>query len=300
MLNREAWNILSEDEKLSLNIQHGHSKSSWQAGEIMNKSHYKYLEIKYRAEQFLKLFTTHLNMFGTLVPEEVTGEPEIIEYFKLAITQRLKVSQITEILDKKYGYSGKKTRSKELIEQMKKWEDSENAYNVNFYNLIKEFDRWNNFRILPIEIREPSAFKRRNSKEHKKNIRVASSIPPISVPLIRKLYGHKRADKNPAQFLPLITSDNTAHILGIRSSDKTLEELNQVPLYVFKTKEQAKAYNELLKGYLSLGRKGCRDGLEFWPKYRDLIKLAVNYDPIQKIIPSRKYLTLAIQKLAYI
>lgn len=298
-INKQAWAVLTEDEKLALNLQYGHSKSSWQSGEVMGKSHYKYLEIKYRAEKFLKMFTEHFETFDFIVSPFNTGDIYIKEYFELAITKRLKISQIAKILNDKYSYTGKRTRDSEIVIQMDKWMNSDNAYDSNLYNLIKEFDRWNNFRILPIDIREPSAFKRRNSKEHKKNIKLVASVPTLSVPLIKKLFKHRKSDTAPL-FLPFMTDENLCHIIQVNNSPKVIEEINKIPFYVFTEKSQAKAYTDILKSYLNLQYKGCRDGLEFWPKYRDIIKVAHNYSEIQRIIPSRKYLELALSKLKFI
>ena len=54
--NNPAWMILIEEEQLALTLHYGPEKSTWQAGEIMKKAHYKYLEIKARGEKFLKIF----------------------------------------------------------------------------------------------------------------------------------------------------------------------------------------------------------------------------------------------------
>lgn len=54
---KKAWDCLNEIERQSLFLQLSESKSSWEAGEILKLSHYKYLEIRERSEKFFRLFS---------------------------------------------------------------------------------------------------------------------------------------------------------------------------------------------------------------------------------------------------
>lgn len=54
---KKAWDCLTPTEQQSLFLQLSESKSSWEAGEILKLSHYKYLEIKERSEKFFRLFS---------------------------------------------------------------------------------------------------------------------------------------------------------------------------------------------------------------------------------------------------
>lgn len=299
-LNSQAWEMLLDDEKQALILQHGHNKSSWKAGEIMIKSHYKYLEIKYRAERFLKIFTEHINIFGEIIPKYVGGGEEVKEYFYLCIVQRLKLKDVSIALNTKYKYNLKRDREKDILNQMEKWGISTNAYEQTLYNLIKDFDRWNNFRILPQEIQEPSAFNRRLKNIHKKHLRVASKFPDISVPMVTKLYGHKKGTK--AIYLPIITEHSRLFCLKLRDVKTTQKDITSLNLYMFYKEQQARDYLELAKTYLFKDKEDrrCKDGLIFWPKYRELMKLAANYEAIQKIVPSRKYLEQALSKLSFL
>lgn len=295
--NQKAWGMLLEDEKMALSLQHVMSKSSWEAGEIMDKSHYKYLEIKYRAETFLKMFTDHFEKLDEVIPSDIRGSQEVREYFVLCIEKRMKLPEVYDILNEKYGYTGKRTRELQIIEQMRAWEKSENAYELVTYNLIKEFDRWNNFRILPIDIQEPSAFKRRNKKVHLKHIKTTCTVPEISVEKIKKILGAKRGQ--PKVYMPIITDENKLYLIEIRKTEPAIKQASELNLYLFEDKLHATEYIELLKGYVEPKIKKCIEGLQFWPKYRESIKRALNYEAIQKIVPSRRYLQLALQKLAF-
>lgn len=50
---------------------------------------------------------------------------------------------------------------------MKRLKESEDPWDLDSMRLILEFDRWNNFRILPRMLQQPSAFKRRLNKKDK-------------------------------------------------------------------------------------------------------------------------------------
>lgn len=68
---QKAWSCLIDKEQQSLFLQLSESKSSWEAGEILKLSHYKYLEIRERSEKFFRLFSDFLRntlLFSTRLP----------------------------------------------------------------------------------------------------------------------------------------------------------------------------------------------------------------------------------------
>ena len=295
LLNNKAWDILLEDEKMALSLQFGMEKSSWESGEILNRSHYKYLEIKYRAEKFMKMFTEYLQFFDELFPPYITGNKTVIAYFRLCIEKRQKPLKAIELLEEKFGKIKKSVLNEKIINTLKDWEKKDNAYNTNALELVKEFDRWNNFRILPKSIQEPSAFKRRVKNYYKKQIRVVNSLHPLAVEKIKQLYQTKNA---PYIYLPLIT--NKPEVIKIKVNKQSTEIINSLGLYTFKEKNSALEYITGVYGYLIKGKKQCKDGLEFWPKYREMIKGANNYQEAMKITSNRKYLEMAMNKLQFL
>lgn len=296
-INQIAWSILSEDEQTALSLNKGFNKSSWEAGEIMSKSHYKLLEIKGRAEFFLKMFSTHLELYDKIIPEDcLSGDKVVIRYFELCIEQRKKTLDALQILAKEFGRMLKLTLNQRVIKTLNDWEHSENAHNRTIFNLVKDFDRWNNFRILPKEIQEPSAFKRRVKNAYKKQIRNACSIHPLAIDKILKLYRTKKA---PVLYVPLMVNKEPM-VLKLKQNKTVLNVVNTIGLYTFTKEVDANKYIEELDNYLSKGKKECRDGLEFWPIYREIIKKATNYHTVIQITPSRKYLIYALQKLEFV
>ena len=98
--NNPAWMILIEEEQLALTLHYGPEKSTWQAGEIMKKAHYKYLEIKARGEKFLKIFIEHYEIYGDLFPDDLIISPSFRKFLDLTIIQRMQVSNAIKEIDK--------------------------------------------------------------------------------------------------------------------------------------------------------------------------------------------------------
>jgi hypothetical protein len=293
ILNDLAWNILSEDEKMALSLQLGMEKSSWESGEILNRSHYKYLEIKYRAEFFLKMFTEHLEVFDELFPPYLSGNKMVLFYFRQCIELRKKPLEVMVKIQEEFGKSVTKSLLNEkIISTLKDWEKGDNAYNKTTWELVREFDRWNNFRILPKEIQEPSAFKRRIKNSYKKQIKVMINIHPLALSKLKKLYETKNT---PYIYLPIIT-DKNPEVLRMKANKASMEIFNHLGLYTFKDKNIALEYINNIHTYVIKGKKRCKDGLDFWPRYRELIKDSFNYNEVMKISSSRKYLQLAMAK----
>lgn len=297
-INKRAWAILSQDEQTALSLQHGLSKSTWQSGEIMDKSHYKYLEIEQRAKRFLRVFTDHLKLYDEIVPEYIRGNGAVVKYFRYCIELRLKPQQVLDKINSEYDdrFYTKPIINKKIVKVLKAWEESDNAHEVVLFNLVKDFDRWNNFRILPKEIQEPSAFKRRVKNVYKHQIKVFKNIPKLSLQLLRKKLEIK---KEPCWYLPLLIG-MTPTVIRIRNTQTCLNLLNEITFYAYEQEEDAKTYIEALFHYLAKENKDCKDGLDFWPVYRESIKKAINYNTIQNITPTRKYLEVAIKKIEFV
>lgn len=297
-VNKKALSILVEDEKTALGLQLGLQKSSWEAGEIMDKSHYKYLEIKYRAEKFLRMFTEHIELYEEVIPKYVNGNKEVIDYLKQCIEKRTKPAQVIDNIARTYvevGFS-KSVFNQKLITQLNKWLKSGDPYEEAVYNLIKEFDRWNNYRILPKEVQEPSAFKRRIKNTYKKHIRVLTSIPKLSLQKLKELAETKSSN---GVYLPIIF-ENQIQVIKVKQNRNTLQIFNEITLYIFKDKKIAKDYITSVYHYVNRGKRDCKGVLDFWKDYREYIKSAINYNDVQKITPFRKYLEIAFHKLEFV
>ena len=176
-MNGKAWEILTQEEQIALTLSINHGKSSWQAGEIMEKAHYKYLEIQARAKMFFKIFTLYFQKSGEqLIPDNSDMTWDFQEFILCTLQNRKGYRETIKIIGKESKLCHKK--AKERVEALKgymAWLDNhEDPVHKELHDLIKEFDRWNNFRILPEDLQEPSAFKRRNKTrllKHLKNLK---------------------------------------------------------------------------------------------------------------------------------
>lgn len=285
--NKKAWSLLTEDERMALNLQHGHNKSSWQAGEILEKAHYKYLEIKYRAEALFKMFTTHYNIYDNLVPE-LNIAPEVRLYLELTIEKRVSARDAQITTFKTHPGLNKSNLDKSLIDFIEKGDKSRNLEYENFVSLVKEFDRWNNARILPVAVQEPSAYKRRNKNVYKKQIKLILSLPDLSIDILKKTCFSKR----PTGLFVVLSDNSVITVFNVRKA--LYDKLTSFGFYIFENKEFAYKHGKLLEKYVSIEKRTCKDGLNFWPEYRENMKKAKNYEIVNRIKPNRRYLLMAV------
>jgi len=292
----EAWEILTPEEQLALSLALGHDKSTWEVGEIMGKAHYKYLEIKNRAEMFFKMFTEHIEKHGKLIPDGVDLPKDFQEFIHAAIIQRKKVQECIEILDDKRYYVAQLRDF--LIEEALKVLTTTDA-GKDLHELIMEFDRWNNFRILPKHLQEPSAFKRREKTRQLKHLKSISSIPLPVIAELEHRYDYVRSNRN--YYVPIVQLelDTNYTLIRVRKYKKThLLELSKIGLPIYKTKAEAIAMVELVIAYLQPSKKSCSHGQEFWPRFRAMHQTALNYKELNGIVPSRTRLINAFVDLA--
>lgn len=288
-INEDIWAILSDDEKTALNLSINMNKSSWEAGEIMEKSHYKYLEIQKRAETFIKLFQIHFNTYGKLIPDDVELDLHFTQYIKLLIQERKTIKVAVSEMPGS-GFDKAKFRNALIKEELTKLSESDKKSHQDLYGIIMDFDRWNNFRILPTEIQEPSAFKRRNKVRDSKQLDLSLTLPTLSIKHITKHY--KFTGKTSKLYAVLIDRNdgkNEFTILNIeKRSTKKITELTRMFIYIFETEELAKEFANHLITFPTKGERNCRNGLKFWPTFRILSKKAYNYLELNNIIPTRK------------
>tara|TARA_R110001632_G_scaffold228435_1_gene363614 strand:- start:1452 stop:2423 length:972 start_codon:yes stop_codon:yes gene_type:complete len=282
---------LTDDEKTAINLSAGMDKSSWEAGEIMAKAHYKYLEIQKRSEQFIKMFNNHYLKYGQLIPE-CDLDLNFSKFILLVVEKRMKVKDAVNKM-KKTDYTDSKKRGKMIINQLLTMRLSELTEHTDLYNLIMDFDRWNNFRVLPKEIQEPSAFKRRNKVRDLKQLELSLTIPNISASHILKKYSWS-SDKIPENmgYGVLMIRDAkkpSYNVFTYKKADiKKVSEITSMFIYLFDDHKDAKEFAELLHTFPNKGDRDCKHGLKFWPIFRVLSRRANNYNELNNIAPSRK------------
>lgn len=290
-INKEAWAILREEEQMAVSLKVGHSKSTWEAGEVMGRAHYKFLEIEGRARHFLKMFTEHFVMYECLIPDYIKIDPAARTYFESVILQRTTAKEGADLVNDP-RFKVKAYRDTIIIDALKNLINSKKAIKRNIGLLIFEFDRWNNWRVLPITIQEPSAFKRRNKNNDKRNIKNLISLNDYQLEKVIERF----EKKDGTMFMPLPAKlDDGKTIIRVR--EKSMEKLSKIGFFIFTKENKAQEFYDLIQSYNFFGSKSCTDGQKFWPKYRDLVRNSINYNAIGKRIASRKFLQSALQEL---
>lgn len=302
-INKKAWKILTPDEQTAISLKLGYNKSTWQAGEVMEKAHYKFLEIESRAKHFLKIFTEHFELYEELLPYYIKVDNRFRTYIHMVVGNRLSIKEAVDFVEDP-EFSIRSLRDEIITQEMEKLVKSKKVIYNNFALLLFEFDRWNNFRVLPPAIQEPSAFKRRNKNNEKKNIKNLLTLNDFQVQLILDRY--KLPDNTNISkilYMPIPAKYKTTigfGIIKVKADDATIAELSKFGFYLFYREDQANDFYHHILGY-SFNRKeqknNCREGQTFWPRFRQMIKNAINYNAISKRIASRKFLESAMRDM---
>lgn len=303
-MKSKAWNILNEDEKSALMLSFDQKKTSWEAGEILDKSHYKYLEIFHRAKFFFTMFTEYFEKTGDLlIPKEVEISVDFRDFIHYSIEDRMVYTKVLKKLDPDSEFNSKVAfrRKQALIDCLVKLRDSDNKKYVRLYDMILDFDRWNNFRVLPEAIQEPSAFKRRNKARMLKHLKNLQKVDEFHLHrFTKKFKSKKKAGKR--YYLPLVCDNmiKDYEIIPIERNRALVEYLSkEFKLYIFDNADKAIEYAELVFDYLNLEQKNSKKGQVFWPNLRKIIQKANNYESVNNIIPRRKRLENSFREIDF-
>lgn len=297
--NAMTWEILSEDEKSALILSINYGKSTWQAGEIMKKAHYKYLEIIARANQYFKMYNNYFASTNNLkIPEDCYINPYFRDFIIATVFERKNPKEAIASLGNNpfIIISAKERIFKECLDQLAY---HENPTHRMLYDLIMEYDRWNNTRILPPCLQEPSAFKRRNKTRLVKHLKNLASLDPYHIHRFITRFKESRKDKK-GLYIAVLSSDFEGgyEVIKIAKKNSIVEYISKhLRLYIFEEKVDADKFGFLVSKYLKDKEKNCKVGQKFWPMYRKNIEIAYNYLDVNNIIPRRKHLEKAMRDL---
>lgn len=280
----DAWDCLTPQEQHSLNLTLAQGLSTWEVGEILKITHYKYLELKARSEKLFKLFSDYFAIYPGLIRPACPVDERFRDYLYGSILKRLPK-------DEALLYAGDSAwlvhsiSMDKVVESMKIIKESDEAWDKDLYKLVMEFDRWNNFRILPRVIQAPSAYKRRSTKKDKVYLRYLHRIPEYKIRALVDIYWRKgRPDKR--YFTAFISEDvfpKTGYaIVPIKRDKKILKELTDLRIYIFEDQEDAELFGHMVNLFFEKTIDN-KSGLKFWKEYRELIELAINYKEINNL-----------------
>lgn len=282
---QKAWSCLTKVEQQSLFLHTSEGKSSWEAGSMMNISHYKYIEIRERSEKFFRMFADFFEKHNSIFRPDCPCERNFQDFIEGVIEHRLKKRDAVV-------YTGDSTQQipkvsrKNLIRNMKYLKESEDNWDLDSMRLIFEFDRWNNFRILPSILQQPSAFKRRLNKKDKIYIKyLLERIPTWVLEKLKERFYYKVKPSKKKWWVALISPDlytDGYYLLPIRPEEEVLNEMSRFYIYVFDDKEDADTFGYLVTSFYERTAKVI-SGQKFWPEYRYLVQKAINYNAVNNI-----------------
>ena len=282
---RKAWDCLKPQEQQSLFLQTSEGKSSWEAGGIMQLSHYKYIEVRERSEKFFRMFTDFFERRTAIFRPDCPCERNFQDFMEGIIEKRLPKREARE-------YTGESAQilpavnSKNIIRNMGYLKESDDPWDIDTRKLIFEFDRWNNFRILPALLQQPSAFKRRINKKDKIYIKyLLNRIPQFVLERVKERYYYKVKPSIKKYWACLISRDlytDGYYLLPLRTTDEVVNEMSRLYMYVFDDREDADTFGFLVSKYGDR-TSGVTYGQKFWPEYRYVTKRAINYNAVNNI-----------------
>lgn len=282
----KAWNILTPKEQNSLFLQLTQGKSSWEAGEMMGISHYKYLEIKDRSQKFFKMFAEFYELHPDIFRPNGAVEETFRDYMYACLEKRMKRAEASAFVGESSLLVNSVTQEN-IIRNMKRLKESGDAWDKDTWALIMEFDRWNNYRILPRLIQQPSAFKRRVNKKYKIYIKYTlDRVKPWLHKKVKERFYYKVKPSKLKYWVCLVSEalypEDGFYLLPIRPEQEIIDEMSKFYLYVFTTKQDAEDFGFMVSKYRAK-TANVRLGQGFWPTFVDIIKRAANYNEVNNI-----------------
>jgi len=153
-------------------------------------------------------------------------------------------------------------------------------HSQDFYKLIRLFDQWNNFRILPVEYRDPSPFPRRRNREFKKIHCQLNTISELGWGMIRKQFG---TGVPPLAFVPAVSLNFEPIMVRLTKDSLVYFTRNKIP--VFSRENQAEEFSELSYDFFNLNRVSTYSAQKFWANFRVRLQSAINHDELLNIRP---------------
>lgn len=279
-----AWDCLTEPERTSLMFISGKGLSTWEAGEILKMSHYKYLELKVRAEKFFRMFSDYFQLHPSLVNPNSPIEPRFRDYLFGAMIKRLPKEEAKIHAGDSSWLLTSITNSR-VIKNMSRLKESKDKWDKDLYALIIEFDRWNNYRILPRILQAPTAYKRRSTKKDKVYLSYLHRIPDFKIrQLITEYWKDGKQDN---RYYTVLVSDDIFPeegygVMPIKKDEDVIKSITDLKIYIFESPVIADTFGFLVTRYFekTVDSKG---GLKFWREYREIIEKAINYKSINNM-----------------
>lgn len=278
-----AWEHLTDLEKSVLSLVIVSGKTKQEASIILNIYPYKFTEIYSRAHKLFVKFTDYYSVYPRLVPPlNITEEEEL--FIAMVMKNRRKPSELVGLVPAFLELSKpgaiNNLWAQILRETQLRSHPPNSDHYTHFFDLVRTFDQWNNFRVLPKEFRWPSPFPRRRNREFKKIQDTLVTISDMGWDLVKQRYG---TDIAPRAYIPV--PDSIHWYAQVRLSKDTLYyfTLNKIP--VFSTEAVARNFAEASFDFNNQSRVTTYSAQKFWATFRLGVSRALNYSELLSIEP---------------
>lgn len=281
-----AWDCLTELEQHCLYMNLGQGISTWRAGEILKVTHYKYLELKARSERLFKLFSDYFEIHPCLIRPDSFLDMRFQDYIYGCIMKRLPKEEAV-IYAGDSSWLLRPVKREHIIRCMNRLRGSaiKNEWDRDLRALILEFDRWNNFRILPKILQAPSPYKRRNSKRDKVYLQYLHRIPGFKIRALVDMFW-RAGSPDKRYYVAFISTDvfkkQGYSVVPIKREEDIVKKMTSLKVYVFEDRDDADQFGIMAYSYFE-NTSTVRSGLSFWKEYRELVERAINYREINNM-----------------
>ena len=276
----KAWDCLTKDEQNCLLLSLTQGVSTWRGSEVMGISHYKYLELRDRSERFFRLFSDYFQKWPDLICPQTILFERTQDYFYGCVVKRLSKSQAVEYAGDSSFYLVN-IKDFRIAKGMAALEKSPLEWDRDLYKLLIEFDRYNNFRILPIEYQAPSPYKRRNTAKFRNYVKYLYKIPDFRIKSLIQQYFRPGKSRYYIAIISLSIEPDNYRIIPINRDAKTVEALTKNKLYIFKERDDAEEMALLITHYYE--EKARKRMLRYWKRFQEVIERAENYKQINHL-----------------
>ena len=276
----KAWKCLTDPEKQSIYLTLGQGISGIQACEILQMTKYKYLELKARSETLFKMYSDYFQNHKSLFRLNCPIQIQFRDYIEACLIQRLPLPEAS-VYGGERKWRSVSIRESEILHNMDTLSKSTHKHDKDLHLLIQEFDRWNNFRILPNSLQMPSPYRRRSNRLVKNYFRYLRSIPIQTLEKMVREFKLKQASKNKPSWYIALISDTFKEgylVVHIKPHKHIETQLTIQRIYIFEDPLHAIQFAQMVIRQPSV--KASRDGMDFWKTYQELVQNALNYSSI--------------------
>jgi hypothetical protein len=273
-----GWAHLTDLEKSTLSLITVSGRSKKEASIILNIPYYKFTEHFSRARKFFILFKEYYDKYGSIaLPKGLAVKPDHRIFIPLLIRERLKPSEaaakVPELIALN-NYRAKDQFWQELFESA----DPENQHHEDYLNMLRDFDRWNSFRILPQRFRKSSPFLRRKNLPYKRALEKLISYTEIQWELVLKRW---YSSSPPFYYIPVVfPNQGYSKVEKVTKTSKSLKYLSDNTILAFESPEAPTKLSQVVLDYKSVKKPSPYLSHKFWAETRILFTEAVNFKEV--------------------